>query len=167
MKSQASAALGVVLIWLLTNNLEIVATVSEPDLGERSQVILVKEIQPLIGQLALAALVGSVIVWLTGGLVRKIVSTFNAAALIYLGALTVSLVTNPTAQLADSVDLSGNVVGTSVGYFSYLLAVVSFVSGLLYLGSVKTYSTDKTSRPRLKTDRDTWRDQDAGKDSTK
>ncbi|MDA2975977.1 MAG: hypothetical protein O2926_04910, partial [Actinomycetota bacterium] len=72
MKSQASAALGTIAIWLLINNAALVAYIDDSDLGNRSEKILLKQLEPLISQLALAALVGSAVIWLIGGILRRV-----------------------------------------------------------------------------------------------
>lgn len=166
MKAQASAALGVILVWLLGNNLAISTTISAPDLGDRTEEFLFKEVTPLLGQLALMALVGSAVIWLTGGLVRKLISGLNALVLIFTGVLATGIISNPAAELAEQVSLTGEVVDTSVSAISYVFVVVCFFAALLYLSSIRTYSGDRTRRPRLNTDRDTWRTQDEGKDGT-
>lgn len=166
MRSQASAALGVVLIWLITNNLALTAVVVAADLGERTEEILFKEANPIIGQLALVALVASAVIWLTGGLLRKALSAVAAAVLGYLSFLTISLVISPEQRVADQISLTGEIARIDFGLTSYLLILISTISALLYLGSIKTYSADKAQRPRLKSDRDTWRAQDEGKDDT-
>jgi hypothetical protein len=167
MKAQASAALGVILVWLLANNLQVSARITSEDLGERAQDIALKELEPLISQLAIAGLVGSVVVWLTGGVLRKIISLISAGFLIYLGILTINIILNPVSGLPELVTLSGELESAEVGPLTYLLVLTSLLSGILYLLSVKTYSGDKTSRPRLNSDRDKWRDQDAGNDPTR
>ena len=166
MRSQASAALGVVVIWLITNNLALTAVVTTADLGERTEEILFKEANPIIGQLALVALVGSAVIWLTGGLLRKAVSAVTAVGLGYLSFVTVSLMISPKQRIADKISLTGEIARIDFGPTAYLLVLTATISALLYLGSIKTYSADKTQRPRLKSDRDTWRAQDEGKDDT-
>ncbi len=166
MRSQASAALGVVLIWLVSNNLALTAFVTADELGERSEDILFKSVNPVIGQLALVALVGSAVIWLTGGLLRKALSSINAVVLSYLSFLALTLVLSPTQRVKEKISLTGEISRVEFGLTAYLLILLAAISSLLYLSSVKTYSADRTQRPRLKSDRDTWREQDEGKDST-
>lgn len=166
MKLQATAALGVVLVWIMGNNLSVEVSLNDTALGERSESILIKTVEPIISQLGLVALVCSAVIWLTGGFVRKFLSLVSGIALTIYSYLFISLIIDPRNKIENEITLTGEALGFNFGLISYLLIVVSGLSALLYFASIKTYSTDKATRPRLNTDRDTWRAQDEGKDGT-
>lgn len=166
MKFQASAALAVILVWLLSNNANLTAEVVDSDLGTRTETFLLKEIEPIIGQLALVSLVASAVIWLTGGLIRKIISGLASVILFYLSFLAIQVSQSIESSVTTKITLSGELSAVSGGVLTYLLASSAALSGLLFLASIKTYSVDRTARPRMKSDRDTWRSQDEGKDPT-
>lgn len=166
MKLQAAAALGVVLVWVLGNNLSVDVLFSDPALGERTESILIKTAEPIISQLGLVALVCSAVIWLTGGFVRKLICLVCGISLTAHSYLLISLVMDPKSKIENELTFTGEELGFEFGIVSYLLIFLGSLSALLYFTSIKTYSIDKATRPRLNTDRDTWRAQDEGKDGT-
>lgn len=166
MKAQAIAALGVILVWLFGNNATLNVAVSDPDLGTRTEQILLKDADPIIGQLALVALIGSAVIWLTGGLVRRLISLVNVAVLGYLSFAAISLLQSSAEKISDKLSITGEISQLEFGVTVYAVIAAALISTALYLASVKTYSADQTRRPSLNSDRDTWRAQDEGKDNT-
>lgn len=166
MRSQASAALGTIVIWLLINNAALIAIVDDPDLGSRSEEILLKQLEPLISQLALAALVGSAVIWLIGGILRKILASLTAFTLAFLSYKLLSLLLASASTVVPEPTLTGSVVSVEIGLAIYLAFAVSAGSALLYLWAVKSPVVDKSRRPNLKAKPDVWREQDEGRDGT-
>jgi drug/metabolite transporter (DMT)-like permease len=166
MKSQASAALGTVVVWLLINNAAVLANLVEQDLGVRSESILVKAADPLISQLALAALVGSAIIWLIGGLIRKLIALVNAGILFFLLFRLFSFISAPISSVSENLTFSGEVSNVELGGSIYVAFAVSLISALLYLGAVRATVVDRSTRPNLKPKTDVWREQDEGRDAT-
>lgn len=161
------AALGVILVWLFTNNANLEASVTTPDLGSRSESYLVKEIEPLIGQLALLALVASAVIWLTGGLIRKILSGLTAAILLFLAIEVFGVTQDSVDKIKTNTTFSGEVTAVSPGYLTYALILTAAISALLFFISLGAKAVDRSKRPKIKTDRDTWNSQDEGIDPTR
>jgi hypothetical protein len=166
MKSQASAALGAVVVWLLINNAAVVANLIDQDLGVRAESILVKEIDPLISQLALATLVGSAVIWLIGGLIRRFIALLNAGILLFLIFRLFNLLTEPEVSVSENLTYSGEISNVDLGGSLYAAFAVSLISALLYLVAVRATVIDRSTRPNLKPKTDVWREQDEGRDAT-
>jgi hypothetical protein len=166
MKSQASAALGTVIVWLLINNAAVVAKLLDQDLGARTQSVLLKEIDPLISQLALAALVGSAVIWLIGGLIRKFIALVTSLILLLLSYQLFELLREPSALIKANISLSGELSSVDIGLSIYLAFAISVISALLYLVAVRAVVVDRSTRPNLKPKTDMWREQDEGRDAT-
>jgi ABC-type branched-subunit amino acid transport system permease subunit len=166
MKSQASAALGTVIVWLLINNAAVVANLVDQDLGNRAESIQVQEIDPLISQLALAALVGSAVIWLIGGLIRRLIALVDAGILLFLLYRLFTLINQPASSVSESVTYSGDVSTVDLGISLYVAFAVSLISALLYLVAVRVRVIDRSARPNLKPKTDLWREQDEGRDAT-
>jgi drug/metabolite transporter (DMT)-like permease len=166
MKSQASAALGTIAIWLLINNAALVAFVDDSDLGNRSEKILLKQLEPLISQLALAALVGSAVIWLIGGIFRRVLALLTALSLVLLTYRLLNLFMTSDSAVMPELTLTGDLVSVDIGLTIYLAFAVSVVSALLYFWAVKSPVIDSSRRPNLKAKPDMWREQDEGRDGT-
>ena len=166
MKSQASAALGTIAIWLLINNAALVAFVDDSDLGNRSEKILLKQLEPLISQLALAALVGSAVIWLIGGILRRVLALLTALTLVLLTYRLLNLFMTSDSAVMPELTLTGDLVSVDIGLTIYLAFAVSVVSALLYFWAVKSPVIDSSRLPNLKAKPDMWREQDEGRDGT-
>lgn len=166
MKSQASAALGTIIIWLLINNAALVVFVDDSDLGNRSEKILLKQLEPLISQLSLAALVGSAVIWLIGGILRRVLAFMTALTLVLLTYRLLNLFTTSDSAVMAELTLTGDLNSVDIGLTIYLAFAVSAVSALLYFWAVKSPVKDSSRRPNLKAKPDMWREQDEGRDGT-
>lgn len=167
MKLQSLGALVVVAIWLLNNIAAVTVTILNADLGQRTETFKLTELDPLIGQMALVALVGSAIIWLTGGLIRKIIAGFNSLAIGILVYQGIVLIADPVQKLQPKLSSTGSIEDISFSMSSYALIALAAISVFLFLVATRLQVADRSSRPKLATEKDIWREQDEGRDSTK
>jgi glucan phosphoethanolaminetransferase (alkaline phosphatase superfamily) len=136
-RSQAAAALGPVILWLLINNMSFKVSFEDQGLGQKLDSVALKQLLPESTTLVMAGLVATILGWLLTGLLRRIVLAVATLMTVYLTWLMISLNSSISDLAATALDTTTK-IATIESPITYWISIgVGVLTSILFLFAIK------------------------------